>query len=43
MERVEFDGAIEVISGLRPGDLVVVRGNETLQEGQSVTILKRAM
>ena len=35
----EFAGAVEVTSGLSPGDLVVVRGNETLQEGQTVSIL----
>ena len=36
----EFDGFVEVISGLSGGDVVVVRGNETLQEGQEVTILE---
>jgi len=36
---IEFAGVIEVTSGLRDGDLVVVRGNETLREGQSVSIL----
>lgn len=35
----EFDGVVEVTSGLAAGDLVVVRGNETLQEGQTVLIL----
>ena len=35
----EFDGVVEVTSGLSAGDLVVVRGNETLQEGQAVSIL----
>ena len=35
----EFDGVVEITSGLADGDLVVVRGNETLQEGQTVTIL----
>ncbi|MDJ0918038.1 MAG: efflux RND transporter periplasmic adaptor subunit [Woeseiaceae bacterium] len=35
----EFGGYIEVINGLAEDDLVVVRGNETLQEGQTVTIL----
>ena len=36
---LEFDGVVEVTSGLSVGDLVVVRGNETLQEGQTVSIL----
>jgi RND family efflux transporter MFP subunit len=36
----EFDGLVEVTSGLSGGDLVVVRGNETLQEGQTVSILE---
>ena len=35
----EFGGSIEVVSGLADGDVVIVRGNETLQEGQTVTIL----
>ena len=35
----EFDGLIEITRGLEVGDIVVVRGNETLQEGQSVVIL----
>ncbi|MGI9220947.1 MAG: efflux RND transporter periplasmic adaptor subunit, partial [Woeseiaceae bacterium] len=39
----EFDGVIEVTSGLRDGDLVVVRGNETLREGQSVSVLTSAL
>lgn len=37
----EFDGLVEIRSGLEDGDHVVVRGNETLQEGQSVTLLDR--
>jgi RND family efflux transporter MFP subunit len=35
----EFDGLVEIASGLSDGDVVVVRGNETLQEGQTVSIL----
>ncbi|MGI9223945.1 MAG: efflux RND transporter periplasmic adaptor subunit [Woeseiaceae bacterium] len=35
----QFDGVVEVTSGLSANDLVVVRGNETLQEGQTVSIL----
>ncbi len=35
----EFGGVVEVTSGLTAGDLVVVRGNETLQDGQAVSIL----
>ena len=36
----EFDGVVEIKSGLAADDLVVVRGNETLQEGQKVSILE---
>lgn len=35
----EFNGVVEVTNGLESGDLVVVRGNETLLEGQTVSIL----
>ncbi len=35
----EFAGIVEITSGLVAGDLVVVRGNETLQDGQTVAIL----
>lgn len=38
---LEFDGSIEITAGLADGDIVVTRGNETLQEGQRVTILNR--
>jgi len=31
-------GRFEVLQGLKPGDLVVVRGNERLQPGQRVRI-----
>lgn len=37
----EFDGLTEIVSGLADGDIVVVRGNETLLEGQGVSILDR--
>jgi multidrug efflux pump subunit AcrA (membrane-fusion protein) len=40
---IEFDGVVEVTSGLAAGDLVVVRGNETLQEGQTIAIRDRAL
>ncbi len=33
-----FDGKIEIVSGLEEGDPVVVRGNESLQQGQAVRI-----
>ena len=36
---LEYDGRVEVGDGLAAGDLVVVRGNETLQDGQAVSIL----
>ena len=39
----EFDGQVEIASGLADGDLVVTRGNETLQDGQAVSILSSAL
>ena len=39
----EFSGRVEITSGLSVGDLVVVRGNETLQDGQEVTVLEGMM
>jgi RND family efflux transporter MFP subunit len=36
---LEFDGYVEVVDGVSAGERVVVRGNETLQEGQEVSIL----
>lgn len=33
-----FDGFVEVLEGLEPGARVIVRGNETLQDGQSVRV-----
>ena len=38
---VQFDGLVEIRSGLTPGAQVVVRGNEALQDGQRVTIRQR--
>ncbi len=35
----EFDGVVEITNGLADGDVVVVRGNEMLQEGQEVSIV----
>jgi len=35
----EFDGLVEITGGLADGDVVVVRGNEMLQEGQAVSIV----
>ncbi len=35
----EFDGVVEITIGLADGDVVVVRGNEMLQEGQAVSIV----
>ena len=35
----EFEGAVEITNGLADGDVVVVRGNEMLQEGQEVSIV----
>ena len=39
----EFDGLVEITTGLAEGDLVVTRGNETLQDGQAVHILSSAL
>jgi len=36
---LEFDGLVEVKRGLEAGEVVVTRGNESLQEEQVVTIL----
>jgi RND family efflux transporter MFP subunit len=36
---LEFDGFVEVLDGVSAGERVVVRGNETLQEGQEVSVL----
>lgn len=35
---VIFGGDVEILSGLEPGELVVVRGAEKLQDGQPLTI-----
>lgn len=35
---LEFDGVIEVLSGLEAGARVVTRGNESLREGQAVSV-----
>ena len=35
----EFNGVVEITDGLADGDVVVVRGNEMLQEGQTVSIV----
>jgi membrane fusion protein (multidrug efflux system) len=36
-----FDGVITIREGIQAGDVVVVRGNEALQEGQQVRIQRR--
>ncbi len=36
-----FDERITILEGIRAGDVVVVRGNESLQEGQQVSIQQR--
>lgn len=33
-----FDGLVQVLSGLKAGDRVVVRGNESLREGQAIRL-----
>ena len=37
-----FGSRFEVLSGVEPGDLVVIRGNERLRPGQPVAIRKRS-
>lgn len=37
-----FNGLVEILRGIQAGDFVVTRGNETLQEGQQVSINLRA-
>jgi RND family efflux transporter MFP subunit len=36
-----FDGLITIRKGIQAGDVIVVRGNESLQEGQQVRIQRR--
>lgn len=33
-----FDGMLPVLSGIQPGDVVVIKGNESLKEGQQVRV-----
>jgi RND family efflux transporter MFP subunit len=35
---LSFDGVIEILQGLTAGERVVIRGNESLQQGQQVRI-----
>jgi len=35
---LEFDGLVEIVSGIEAGSRVVTRGNEALQNGQTVTV-----
>lgn len=37
-----FDGLVQVVSGLKEGERVVVRGNESLREGQTVQLANDA-
>ena len=39
---LEFDGYVEIRDGIAVGDVVVTRGNETLQAGQQVRIVEEA-
>ena len=36
-----FDGKVSVLEGVNPGDEVVTEGNESLRDGQAVTLHKR--
>jgi len=38
---LSFQGLITIREGIEAGDAVIVRGNESLQEGQQVRILDR--
>jgi membrane fusion protein (multidrug efflux system) len=38
----EFDGVVAITNGLSAGDVVVVRGNEMLQEGQAISIVNES-
>jgi RND family efflux transporter MFP subunit len=40
---LEFDGLVEITSGLDAGDRVVIEGNEALRDGQVITILESRM
>ncbi len=33
-----FDGMVEIVNGLEPGEPVVIRGNESLRPGQKVRV-----
>ncbi|HZX25110.1 MAG TPA: efflux RND transporter periplasmic adaptor subunit [Woeseiaceae bacterium] len=37
---LEFDGLVEIVSGVEAGERVVTRGNEALQNGQAVTVTR---
>ncbi|MDJ0700753.1 MAG: efflux RND transporter periplasmic adaptor subunit [Woeseiaceae bacterium] len=39
----EFDGLVEITAGLAEGDVVVTHGNETLQDGQAVSVLSGSL
>ena len=36
-----FDGLITILEGIQAGEVIVVRGNESLQQGQQVRIQRR--
>ncbi|MEW8050909.1 MAG: hypothetical protein AB2809_11075 [Candidatus Thiodiazotropha sp.] len=35
---IQFDGMVAISEGLSLGEWIVVRGNETLRDGQQITI-----
>ena len=37
---VSYDGEVEILSGLEPGELIVIDGADKLQDGQPLTIEK---
>jgi len=37
---IEADGQIEIINGLKPGEKIVIAGNEKLKDGSQVKLLE---
>lgn len=38
---IEADGLVEIISGVKPGEMIVVAGNEKLKDGAAVKLLEK--
>jgi multidrug efflux pump subunit AcrA (membrane-fusion protein) len=39
---VEIDGRVQVLSGLHPGDRVIIAGQEKLEDGAAVKVMQPA-